>query len=241
MRIDLDNFQDIERDEAFNWSLRQKRHRRRQPTFLKALLALVLVLLIVGLIGFLTLKFFIGPIIKTVDGLPSDFPQDISIYQSEQAVINLENPNGRAKVISGLQAMPDWMLTMFLNFLSEDLKKKLADNFGDNININKNFSVDDLKKAISEVDFHQTNTVNLSWNGLDKTKEELAAYYKQKLQASHFEFKENLSDYQINLGFWKDDVFGIMSFTDKKTNIDGGVKYNSDVDITVNYLNELKP
>ncbi|MEK7072732.1 MAG: hypothetical protein AAB969_04125, partial [Patescibacteria group bacterium] len=61
-----------------------------------------------------------------------------------------------------------------------------------------------------------------------------------KLQESNFQFKENLSDYQINLGFWKDDVFGIMSFSDKKKDIDGGVKYNSDVNITVNYLNELK-
>ena len=81
----------------------------------------------------------------------------------------------------------------------------------------------------------------MSWNSVDKTKEELAAYYKQKLAASNFEFKENLGDYQINLGFWKDDIFGLMSFSDKKDAIDGGVKYNSDVNITVNYLNELKP
>ncbi len=240
MRIDLDNYQDIERDEAFDYTPRRRR-RKKKRSFIKIMAALLVAILVVTIIGYLTLKFFIGPIIKTVDGLPNDFPTGIDFYQTDQAQINLENQAGKEKMISGLIAMPDWVLNLFLNFLSDDLKKQLADNFGDNINIPKNFSVTDLKQAIDSVDLEKTKTVNLSWNSVDKTKEELAAYYKQKLAASNFEFKENLGDYQINLGFWKDDIFGLMSFSDKKDAIDGGVKYNSDVNITVNYLNELKP
>lgn len=239
MRIDLENFQEVERDEAFDYAP-HRRKRKKKNNLVKILIAVILTLLVVGVIGYLTLKFFIGPIVKTVDGLPGDFPDGLSLYQVDKAQINLENQAGKEKMIAGLKSMPDWVLTLFLNSLSNDLKKKLADNFGDDININKNFSVDDLKTALREVDLNKTNTVNLSWNGLDKTKEELAAYYKEKLQESNFQFKESLGDYQINLGFWKDDVFGIMSFSDKKEDIEGGVQYNSNVDMTVNYLNELK-
>jgi len=239
MKIDLENFEDIERDKSFDYGYSRKK-RKKKNNLIRILIAIVVSLLIVLLIAYLTLKFFVVPIVKTVDGLPGDFPAGIDFYQPDQAKINLEDQVGKEKMISGLKSMPDWVLTLFLNFLSEDLKKQLADNFGDDINIPKNFSVDDLKESLNEIDVNKTQTVNLSWAGVDKTKEEIAAYYKQKLKASNFEFKENLTDYQINLGFWKDGVFGLMSFTDQKQEIDGGVKYNSDVDITVNYLNELQ-
>ena len=45
---------------------------------------------------------------------------------------------------------------------TKDLKKQLADNFGDDINIPKNFSVDDLKESLNEIDVNKTQTVNLS-------------------------------------------------------------------------------
>lgn len=239
MRIDLENYQDIEIDKSFDYGSGRKK-RRPKNNLTRILIAVVITSLIICLVGYLILKFFIGPIIKTVDGLPGDFPTDLVFYQADQAKINLEDQAGKEKVVAGLKAMPDWVLTLFLNFLSEDLKKQLADNFGENINIPKNFSVDDLKEALDEIDVNKTQTVNLSWDGVDKTKEEVAAYYKKILQDNHFEFKENLTDYQINLGFWRDNVFGLMSFSDKKEEITGGVKYNSDVDITVNYLNELQ-
>lgn len=241
MRINLENFQASARDEVFGWALRKRKRKRKHHNFLKILIAITLTILLLGLMGYLILKFFIGPIVKTVDGLPSDFPTAISLYQVDKAEISLENRAGKEKMIAGLKSMPDWVLTIFLNFLSNDLKKKLADNFGDNINIPKNFSVDDLKEALKTIDLNKTETVNMSWQGLDKTKEEIAAYYKKKLQENNFQFKESLGDYQINLGFWKDNIFGIMSFYDKKEDISSGVKYNSNVDITVNYLNELKP
>ncbi|MDO8669588.1 MAG: hypothetical protein Q7K65_04820 [Candidatus Buchananbacteria bacterium] len=240
MRIDLENFQEIERDEAFDWAPKKRKGRRRKPRFIKILIALILTLLIVILIGYLTLKFFVGPIVKTVDGLPLDFPADMPFYETDQAKINLEDSAGKAKIIAGLKSMPDFVLTLFLNVLSDDLKRKLADNFGDDINIPKNFSVDDLKEALKTVDLDKTRTVNLSWPSLGKTKEEIAAFYKQKLQENNFQFKENLTDYQINLGFWKDGIFGLMSFSDKKEDVEGGIKYNTQADITVNYLNELK-
>ena len=97
-----------------------------------------------------------------------------------------------------------------------------------------------MKKAIKATNLEKIQTVNIAWEKIDKTKEEIAAYYKEKLAAADFQFKENLSDYQINLGFWKNDIFGIISFIDKKEDIEGGVKYNTQVDMTVNYLNDLK-
>lgn len=238
MKINLENFQDIERDEAFDWAPHRRRPRQKK-SWPKIIIAILLALLIILLIGYFSLKFFIGPIVKTVDGLPSDFPTALTFYQADQAQINLASPIGQAKMIAGLQAMPDWILDIFFNFLSDDLKNKLADNFGENINIDKNFSADDLKEALDNIDLDKTQTVNLSWKNLDKTKEEMAAYYKQKLQAANFDFKENLNDYQINLGFWQNDIFGLMSFSDKKEKIEGGVKYGSQADITVNYLNKL--
>ena len=129
MRIDLDNYQDIERDEAFDYTPRRRR-RKKKRSFIKIMAALLVAILVVTIIGYLTLKFFIGPIIKTVDGLPNDFPTGIDFYQTDQAQINLENQAGKEKMISGLIAMPDWVLNLFLNFLSDDLKKQLADNFG---------------------------------------------------------------------------------------------------------------
>jgi len=239
MRIDLENFQEMERDEAFDYAAYRK-PRKRKRKLLKILIALVIVILVIGVIGYLTLRFIVGPVVKTVEGLPDGFPSEISLYESQNAKVTLNTPQSRQKLIGGLKTMPDWVLTLFLSFLSDNLKEKLADNFGDNINIPKDFSANDLKEAIKTIDLEKTQTVNVSWDKIGKTKEEISSYYKQKLLAADFKFKENLSDYEINLGFWKNDIFGIISFVDKKENIEGGVKYNTQVDMTVNYLNDLK-
>ena len=233
MRIDLDNYQDIEKDKSFDYG--GSRKKRGGNRFLRFVLSFILSIIIVGLIGYATIKFFVGPIIKTVDGLPMDFPTELSLYNIDEATIDMQNPEGRQKVINGMRAMPDWVLNLFLNTLSDDLKGRLAKNFGSEINVPQNFSVDDLKSALENVGLENSKTINLSWDSVDKTKEEVAAFYKQKLSEADFEFKENLKDYEINLGFWKDDVFGMMSFSDDDKKTDSG--YNSDVDITVNYFN----
>ncbi|OGY51047.1 MAG: hypothetical protein A3B89_01960 [Candidatus Buchananbacteria bacterium RIFCSPHIGHO2_02_FULL_40_13] len=239
MKIDLNDFQAMERAESFDYIPYRKRGKRKHK-FIKILLALVLALLTIGLMAYLTLKFIVGPIVQTVDSLPADFPAELALDDASKTQITLNTPASRQKLISGLKAMPDWVLTLFLNFLSDDLKEKLADNFGDNTNIPKDFTASDLKKAIKATNLEKIQTVNIAWEKIDKTKEEIAAYYKEKLAAADFQFKENLSDYQINLGFWKNDIFGIISFIDKKEDIEGGVKYNTQVDMTVNYLNDLK-
>src|SRR3990167_6151838 len=97
--------------------------------FIKILLALVLALLTIGLMAYLTLKFIVGPIVQTVDSLPADFPAELALDDASKTQITLNTPASRQKLISGLKAMPDWVLTLFLNFLSDDLKEKLADNF----------------------------------------------------------------------------------------------------------------
>jgi hypothetical protein len=236
MRLDLDDFEDIERDRSFNYAPRKYRKKRKWGRFIGYLLISLIVVLA---ICYLTLKFLVGPIIRTVDGLPSGFPDELAIYELDKANISFQDPESRQKIISGMRAMPDWVLTLFLNALSDDLKSKLIDNFGDDINIDNNFNIDDLKAAFKSVDLHDAQTVSLSWEGVTKTKEEIAAYYKQKLSEANFEFKENLEDYQISLGFWKDGIFGVMSFSDADDNNES--KYNkANVDMTVNYFDELK-
>lgn len=235
MRIDLDNYQEVERDKSFGYAPRKKR--RKKHVFFKFLIAIALSLAVVLFVAYLTIKFFVGPLVKTVDGLPDNFPQELAIYSLESASIDLQNPEGRQKVINGLRAMPDWVLNLFLNVLSDNLRLRLAENFGDEINVPKNFSIDDLKNALKTINLEDTSTINLSWINLSKTKEELAAFYKQKLAEADFEFKESLGDYEINLGFWKNDIFGTMSFADDKKE---DAEYKSDVNITVNYFDQFK-
>ena len=235
MKIDLDNYQEIERDEAFDYSPRPKRRYRRRKRFLKICLFSGLFLAAILFVCYLTLRFFIGPIVKTVDSLPNDFPSELSLYQVDQAKIDLQDSQSREKLIAGLKAMPDWVLTLFVGALSDDVKAKLSQNFGDNVNIPKNFSADEIKEALKTVNLDQAKTVDLSWDFVGKTKEEIAAYYKQKLAEADFEFKENLADYEINLGFWKDGVFGTMTFADQKEN-KGQAEYGSQVEMTVNYF-----
>jgi len=238
MKIDLDNYSEIERDNSFNYSSSRRQKSKKKHYFLKFLLSLFLSIIIIGIIGYITLKFVVGPIITTVDGLPDNFPTEIAVYKLNEADINLQNPESREKVINGLRSMPDWMLVLFLNLLSDNLKYKLVENFGEDINVPIDFNAKDLKLALKNVNLENSKTVNLSWDRLDKTKEEIAAYYKKKLTESNFEFKESLDDYEINLGFWKDGIFGTMNFKDNNKN-SKEAGYNSDVNISVNYLDEF--
>lgn len=165
-----------------------------------------------------------------MDGLPGDFPQEFSFYQLDQAQISIQTPKAKQKIVELIKIMPDWLANPILNYFSSDLQNKLSQTFGDKAGIANNLTADDLKKAFQSLNPEQVKTVSLSWKELDKTKEGLAAYYQQKLKEANFEFKENIGDYEINLGFWKDGIFGEMIFSGGN----GGDKSNAE--IMVNYL-----
>ena len=235
MRIDLRDINQREISESFRSAPRRK---GRGKDLFKFFGCSFVTIVIIVAIGYITLRFLVGPIVKTVGNLPSDFPTEFAIHSLDDASIKLQTPESREKIIEGLKSMPDWLLNIFLSALSDDLKTQLIDNFGEQINIPKNFSIDDLKKALEGVNIGDAKTVSLSWDGIAKTKEELASIYKNKLAESDFEFKEKLEDYKINLGFWKDGIFGTIVFEDDRDDSGPEVQYNSDVDIMINYFNK---
>ncbi|HLD28237.1 MAG TPA: hypothetical protein VJB67_01340 [Patescibacteria group bacterium] len=239
MRVDIDEVKKridrLDRPASFkNTPISRRRGRRQQSGgIFKFFGCLIITVIIILTIVYATLRFAVSPIVKKIDNLPETFPQELTLYQPENAEIELQNPKSQQIILSLIKVLPDWAIEPALKYLSDDLKSQISQNFGDNISIAKDFSVDDLKSALKLVDLSGAKSINLSWVGLDKTKEELASFYKQKLSLSEFQFKENLADYKIDLGFWKDDVFGTISLTDAK----GGVG-ESDVNMTVNYFNQ---
>lgn len=229
MRIDLSQNKEFN-DLRENFSYRPRRRKKRRG-FLKFLIALAIALLIIATIVYATVRFAVGPVVKSLDALPADFPQEIALYQPEQAKITMQTATSRDKIAGILKALPDWLLKPFLNYLSDDLKNQLVKNFGEQANMPQTLSLDQLKNIVQTVDLSGVKTLSLSWPSLDQSKEELAAFYKDKLAAAGFQFKENLADYDINLGFWKENVFGNISLSDDKKTY-GQTRAN----MLVNYL-----
>ena len=233
MRITLDEnpkkHQDYDPTDQINYGGGHNR------SCLKIFGCLIIVLAIIFFMVFLTIKMFIGPVIHTVDSLPADFPQEVAIYQLDQAKIKIQTPEAKEKILKIIESTPNWLLTPFLNYLSTNVKTQLADNFNNQIHVPQDLSVDELKKSLQSNNLKQAQTVSLSWKDINKSKEELASYYKKQLGENNFQVKENLSDYQIDLGFWKNDVFGVISLEDSFQK-DG----QSVMDMTVNYLKKIK-
>ncbi|MFA5047660.1 MAG: hypothetical protein WC516_01320 [Patescibacteria group bacterium] len=233
MRITLDDNpkkrQNYDQMEQINYG------RGHNHSCLKVFGCLIIVLAIIIFIVFLTIKLFIGPVINSVSTLPSDFPQEVAVYQLDQAKIKIQTPEAKEKILKLIESTPNWLLTPFLNYLSTNIKTQLADTFNNNVRVPQNFTVDELKKTLESPQLKQAQTVSLSWQNINKSKEELADYYKKQLGANNFQVTENLSDYQIDLGFWKDNIFGIISLDDSFQK-DG----QSTMDMTVNYLKKIK-
>lgn len=209
-----------------------RRKRRKKHSCLKFLIGLIFVLITILAIVFATIKFALGPAMKAVNGLPGDFPKDLTVYQANEAQIKIQTEESKEKIIKLIKTMPNWLAAPILNWLSENLQSKVVEDFGGKLNIPQNFTAEDLKKILESTDLKKIQAVSLSWENLNKTKEELAAYYKQKLAEADFQFKENLADYQIDLGFWKDGVFGTISLSDKNGST------STDAEMKVNYLND---
>lgn len=206
------------------------RRRRRSFGCLKFFGCLFLLILLMAGMFYGAVYFLVGPLVVRADQLPEDFPLDFNFYQLEKAAIKIQTSESKEKILRIITSTPNWLLVPFLNYLSTDLKTQLVQTFGDDLKL-RQFTVRDLKSAIETMDPAATETVSLSWQSIDRTKEELAFAYKQQLALADFEVRENLEDYRIILGFWRENIFGAMSFEDSFRQTGA-----SKVDITVNYL-----
>lgn len=215
-------------DQDFNFKSRPP---KKKGSCLKLFFALILSGLVVVLAVFFSFKLIIGPTLQKIDQLPQNFPPELALYQADQVKIESYSQKSQEKILALAQKLPDWLLEPLLKLVSDDFKNKLTAIFGNSAPFKKDLTIDDLKQAIKSVSPGQNQTFLLSWDKLNLTKEALADYYREKLKGADFELKENLSDYQINLGFWKDNVFGEMIFKDQP-------EKTASAQILVNYLNE---
>ena len=191
---------------------------------------LILIIIIIGLMVWGTFKFVIGPAIQIVDKIPDDFPQEIALYQSNLAKVKVQTAESKAKVLNVLNSVPDWLSAPFLKWLSTDIKTQLVQKNLNQVSLPDNITVDALRDSLSSYNAKNDKTVSLSWDNLDKSKEEIASYYKQELEKNQFQIQESISDYDIDLGFWKDNIFGAIKIGDSYQK-DGG----SAVNMSVNY------
>ena len=191
----------------------------------------LMIIIVLACVVFLTITFT-GPIIKTVDDLPKDFPKDLVIYQLNQADIKVLSPQSRAKVAQVSAALPNWSVQLMADYLYPDLKTQIiAQNKTPN-DLPANPTVKDIK-ALSGNKASSTKTVTLSWNNINKTKEDLYAYYKEQLEAKGFTVNKLSLPTEIDLSFFKNGINGAMSLADSFST-DGA----SMIKMTVDYLSK---
>ena len=167
-----------------------------------------------------------GPIVKSVDTLPNDFPQNLAIYQLDNAKIKVQNSLDKTKAIKLIRALPGWALNPFVSYLSPEMKTQILAS-GQTLGATSTLKLVDLERALN----NNSKSVSLSWDNIGKNKEELVDYYKKQLKASGFEVKENVSDYEIDLSFLRGGVSGAMTVVDSFTNNNSSL-----IKMTVNYL-----
>lgn len=205
----------------------RRHHKPKGPGCLKTLGCLAIMLAIILACLVFLVVFIAGPIVKTIDGLPSDFPKSFAFYQLDKAKIEVQTPENKEFVLNLLKSLPEWSLSPFLNYLSPDIKTQVLAAGG--LSTGTGVKVEDLEKTLA-ANVKET-TVALTWPEINKNKEDLAEYYKTKLKSEGFTVKEKISDYEINLGFLRGDVTGAMTVSDSFSN-----DASSMINMTINYL-----
>jgi len=236
MRVNFEDEDDQEdEDKKRSFSRRKlKKGKKRKHSCLRMLIGWVIALLVIVLVVYGTIHFMLGPLIESVNEVPNDFPKELALYQLESAKIKIQSPESRAKVLGLIQALPDWVLKPIWGYLSDYITENLLTSIDGAANLPDGFSIEDFKTFLNSEGADNAQTVWFSWDVLDKTKEEIASMYKNQLSTDGFEFQENLGDYKIDIGFWKDNFFGIMSFED----LVGSDQCSAEV--MVNYLDEAQ-
>lgn len=219
-------------DVVFNSNKAESKKPSLSIKILKFFLILLISLTLILIMVFFTVKAVLGPVMTKEKNLPNDFPVAFNFYDSSAAEIKIQAADQKERLIKFINIFPNWLVSWSWSFLSDDIRQKLADNFGDKVDADRVLSVDDFYKAINLAKENPINSVFLEWNKIFKTKEELAAYYKHQLIDQGFEFKENLTDYSISLGFWRGEVFGLMNFSNT------GDSTTTEAEIIVNYPNK---
>jgi len=192
------------------------------------IIGLLIIVIVMGLVVVISIKLAINPIKEQVDNLPADFPTDLAIYQMDQAKIETYSQTARQKIIKLANLLPDWIVNPALSYIADDLSQQLSNTYG-NFATTTNLNLDDLKNALGNKKLKDTQTLSLKWDNLQIDQDELLSYYKQQLSQSDYAFKEDIRDYEINLGFWKDGVFGNLNLKPDQN--------NTDAQMTVNYFN----
>jgi hypothetical protein len=205
-----------------------RRHRRH--LFARFIFAVVLMFAIIAASVSYLIMYIAGPIIKAVDSVPEDFPKSIALYAADQAKVTVQSPENKRRLAQLISGLPEWSLEPFTGYLTNDLKTQIAAKLQDPNLVPENLTLSDLAKTETSGDM--TNTVGMEWNNIAKSKIDIYDYYKRKLSAEGFTVKEKLSDYEIDLSFFKPGIEGAMSITDSF------MKDNSSiVKMTINYLN----
>lgn len=214
----------------------KRRSRRQKPqhrnTLAKFVFACLFFLaIIVASLAYLVF-FVAGPLIKSVDSLPADFPKSLAFYELDQAKIKFQSPASKRQLAQLASGLPAWALEPFSAWLTTDLKTKLVAELQDPNLLPEKLSLDALGQALATGD-DLTKTVGLEWGNLPKTKEELVDYYKKQLTANGYVVKEKISDYEIDLSFFKPGIDGAMSVADSFSRDN-----NSIIKMTINYLSK---
>ncbi|MEI6288459.1 MAG: hypothetical protein WCP18_02680 [bacterium] len=195
------------------------------------LVAVFLAFTVIIVAVYVLIKLAIGPVIQIVDAVPADFPQELSWLDFNKATISVQPEQAREKILNILKLVPDQALGWLAN--SSAFRSKILASFQDKIQLPADFSVADLKKTLASTDLSQVKTVSLSWDSMQGAKESIESLYKQELAKNGFQYKENLGDYNIDLSFWKDDVFGFAVFNDINQ-----ITTSSQIKMVVNYLKD---
>ena len=227
-----DEDEELDDEEERNYPPRNGRHRNEQKpkkhSCAKASSCFFIFLILIVVIIYFSLKFLIGPVIMAVDKLPNDFPSELVLYNIDQAKIKTQNPDEKEKLSNILNNVPNWLGSLFINSISTN-KTQIIEKTADGVSSQK-LSIDGFKNYLQNPNLQDVKTVSASWNEINRKKEDLSEFYRKQLVNKDFEFKEEIQDYDINLSFWKDNIFGIIKIADSLTN-----DSSSKADITVNY------
>lgn len=202
--------------------------------FRRFILALLFMLIIVASAVAYLVFFVAGPLINAVESLPADFPKDIAIYQLDQAKIQVQSATARAKFIQLVNSLPDWSLAPLINYITTDAKTQILAGIKDPNALPENININELTKQLqdrSQSLATKTETVGLEWKNLPKTKDEVFDYYQKQLESKGYTVEKKITDYEIDLSFFKPGIDGAMTIADSF------MKDNSSiVKMTVNYF-----
>ena len=189
--------------------------------------AALLFLIIAGTVYYLIISVA-APVMKYADGLPKDFPASLALYQLDKAKITVDSPEAKQQLSQLISSVPEWALAPFASLISPDMQTQVAAAWPALSTAAGNLSLGDLGAAL---DANASSTgVTLQWDEINKTKEDLAAYYDRTLKDSGFQVAQTALGSEIDMKFIKDGISGAITFIDSFMK-DGACVMN----MTVNY------